>query len=194
MNLVNLGGIDHRTGVYYNYVETYGGGQGASERQDGMDGVHTHMTNTRNTPVEVIESSYPFRIDRYGLVPDSEGAGQYRGGLGMTREIVLLGEEAKFSLSGDRKNLAPWGVFGGQPAGTSSCVITHADGAQESTSSKVTMPLQKGDKITVVTPGGGGWGDPRLRDPESVRRDVHEGFVSLKRAQEIYGLKDIDHV
>ena len=112
MNLINVGGIDPRTGVYYNYVETYGGGQGALHNQDGMDGVHTHMTNTRNAPAEVIECSYPFRIERYGLVPDSEGAGQYRGGVGMTREIVTLAEETTFSLSADRRKIGPWGVFG----------------------------------------------------------------------------------
>ena len=190
MNLLNLGGIDTRTGVYYNYVETYGGGQGGSLHQDGMDGVHTHMTNTRNTPVEVIESSYPFRIDRYGLVPDSEGAGKHRGGLGMTREIVLLGEEAKFSLSGDRKNLAPWGVRGGQSAGTSRCDIIHEDGTTEHLPSKITKTVHRGDRIIVITPGGGGWGEPKDRDPEAVRRDVREGFVSRQRAKDAYGLED----
>ena len=191
MNLVNLGGIDPRTGVYYNYVETYGGGQGGSHSMDGMDGVHTHMTNTRNTPVEVIETSYPFRIERYGLVPDTEGAGQYRGGLGMTRQILLLGEEAKFSLSADRKNLAPWGVFGGLPASTSKCVIIHANGTQEQLPSKITKALAEGDRIIVVTPGGGGWGDPHKRSRQAIERDVAEGFISLKRAQEVYGLDKI---
>ena len=189
MNLVNLGGIDDRTGVYYNYVETYGGGQGASRRQDGMDGVHTHMTNTRNTPVEVIESSYPFRIERYGLVPDTEGAGRHRGGLGMTREIVLLGEEAKFSLSADRKNLPPWGAFGGQPASTSQCTLFNVDGTEEPLPSKVTKTVNRGDRIVIVTPGGGGWGDLGQRDPEAVRRDVHEGFISRRRAKEVYNVE-----
>jgi len=192
MNLMNLGGIDDRTGIYYNYVETYGGGQGGSRRQDGMDGVHTHMTNTRNTPVEVIESSYPFRIERYGLVPDTEGAGRHRGGLGMTREIVLLAEQAKLSLSADRKNLAPWGAFGGQAASTSKCILRHEDGTEELLPSKVTKTVHRGDRIVVVTPGGGGWGDPRQREPEAVRRDVQQGYVSPERAKEVYGLDDRD--
>ena len=189
MNLVNLGGIDPRTGVYYNYVETYGGGQGAAQDRDGMDGVHTHMTNTRNTPVEVIEASYPFQIERYGLIPDSEGAGKYRGGLGMTREITLTGGEAKFSLSADRAILPPWGVFGGKPARTSSCTIVGGDGKKRKLPSKITTTMHKGEKIIVMTPGGGGWGNPRRRSRKAIERDVQEGFISSARARKVYGLR-----
>src|SRR5690606_32859779 len=82
MNLLNIGGIDPRNGAYYNYVETYAGGQGAMHDIDGDDGVHTHLTNTRNAPVEVIESTYPLQVVRYGLIPDSEGPGEHRGGCG----------------------------------------------------------------------------------------------------------------
>ena len=168
MNLINVGGIDPRTGEYYNYVETYGGGQGALHNQDGVDGVHTHMTNTRNAPAEVIESSYPFRIEKYGLVPDSEGAGQFRGGMGMTREIVMLAEETKFSLSADRRDIGPWGVFGGQAAATSDCVVVSEDAIRRILPSKITTTLKKGDRLIIITPGGGGWGDPRKRDRTAV--------------------------
>ena len=85
MGLFTIGGLNPSTGQYYSYVETYGGGQGATYNQDGMDGVHTNMTNTRNTPVEVIEIAYPLRVERYGLVQDTDGAGRQRGGLGLTR-------------------------------------------------------------------------------------------------------------
>ena len=189
MNLVNLGGINPATGIYYNYVETYGGGQGAMQSQDGMDGVHTHMTNTRNTPVEVIEASYPFRVERYGLVPDSDGAGKYRGGLGMTREILLMGEEATFSLSADRKNVAPWGVFGGRDAGRSSCIIVSKDGKKRRLPSKITTRVVEGDRIVVVTPGGGGWGPPEERNRAAIERDIREGFISRRRAREVYGYR-----
>ena len=187
MNLVNLGGIDSRNGTYYSYVETYGGGQGASKHQDGMDAVHTHMTNTRNTPVEVIESSYPFMITRYGLVSNSEGPGQHRGGLGMTREIVLLADEARLTLSSDRQKLGPWGAFGGHAAGKSKCLMVSGDGKARHLPSKITTNLKRGDKIVVITPGGGGWGNPHKRNQKAVERDVREGFISLKRAKEIYG-------
>lgn len=188
MNLINVGGIDPRTGTYYNYVETYGGGQGALHNQDGMDGVHTHMTNTRNAPVEVIEQSYPFRIERYGLVPNSEGAGEYRGGMGMTREIVMLQDETRFSLSADRRKIGPWGVFGGLPGRTSDCVVVSQDGKRKRLPSKITTTLKKGDKVILVTPGGGGWGDPKKRDPNKVANDVREGLISSKRAKEVYGV------
>jgi N-methylhydantoinase B len=186
MNLVNVGGIHPRTGEYYNYVETYGGGQGALHSQDGMDGVHTHMTNTRNAPVEVIEATYPFQVTRYGLVPNSEGAGRFRGGTGMTRELIMLGEETKFSLSSDRREVHPWGVAGGKPGGTSDCVVTSANGKKRRLPSKITTTLARGDKLTIVTPGGGGWGDPRKRDPGAVAWDVKEGLISRKRAEEVY--------
>ena len=187
MNIVNLGGIDPRTDGYFSYVETYGGGQGASQTQDGMDGVHTHMTNTRNTPVEVLESSYPFQIERYSLVPDSDGAGQYRGGLGMTRQIVLLADEAKLSLSADRRSIGPWGVFGGSQAGTSDCVVVSENGARKRLPSKVTTTVKRGDRIIVTTPGGGGWGNPRKRSKEAIETDIREGFISRARAKMVYG-------
>ena len=188
MNLVNVGGIHPQTGEYYNYVETYGGGQGAARYQDGMDGVHTHMTNTRNAPVEIIEATYPFQIARYGLVPNSEGAGKFRGGLGMTREIIMLGDETKFSLGADRRKIGPWGVFGGRAAGTSDCVVVSVDGKRTQLPSKVTTTLVKGDRVIIVTPGGGGWEDPFHRDPEAVRRDVEKEYISVERAREEYGV------
>jgi len=188
MNLINMGGIHPRTGEYYNYVETYGGGQGAARYQDGMDGVHTHMTNTRNAPVEVIEATYPFQIGRYGLVPNTDGPGKFRGGLGMTRELVMLGEETKFSLSADRRRIGPWGVFGGRSGGTSDCVVTSADGTTRQLPSKITTALRKGDRVVIATPGGGGWGSPMERDPEAVRRDVEKEYISLERARAEYGV------
>jgi N-methylhydantoinase B len=189
MNLVNLGGIDSRNGVYYNYVETYGGGQGAMHNQDGMDGVHTHMTNTRNTPVEVIETAYPFRVEKYGLVPDSDGAGKYRGGLGITREIVMCGEEAILSLSADRKEIGPWGVSGGLSGGRSDCILVSKNGKRKHLPSKITTTLKKGDKVIFITPGGGGWGNPKKRSRKAVAHDVSEGFISGKKAELVYGYK-----
>lgn len=189
MNLFNIGGYDPRTGQLYSYVETYGGGQGAMHDQDGMDGVHSHMTNTRNAPVEVIEATYPLFVRRYGLVPDSEGPGRYRGGLGMTRELTVLSEHTTLTVSADRCRLRPWGLAGGQPGAPGRNLIIRADGTVvELSSAKVTTPIAPGDTAVTITPGGGGWGNPLERDPERVAWDVLEGFISPERARTVYGV------
>jgi N-methylhydantoinase B len=183
-----IGGVDPRSGQYYSYVETYGGGCGAMEDQDGMDGVHTNMTNTRNAPVEVIEIAYPLRVERYGLIPDSEGPGRSRGGLGMTREVTILDHDATITLSTERRKIRPWGLKGGQPGGPSDCWIVSSEGATEPLPSKVTRPVEPGTRVVLRTAGGGGYGPPHKRSPEKTRRDVLDGLISVERAKERYGV------
>ncbi|MBW1802138.1 MAG: hydantoinase B/oxoprolinase family protein [Deltaproteobacteria bacterium] len=187
-NLINIGGFNSRAGRLFNYIETYGGGQGALYCQDGMDGVHSHMTNTRNAPVEVLETTYPLRINRYGLIPDSEGPGLYRGGMGMMREITILELEATMTISSDRNKIRPWGVLGGKAASPAGCALSDKNGKKLSLRSKDTRKVSEGDTIVTMTSGGGGWGNPHDRDPEKVRWDVLEGLVSNARAREIYGV------
>jgi len=186
MNLLNIGGIDPRSGGYYNYIETYGGGQGAMQAQDGMDAVQNHMTNTRNAPVEAIEVAYPLRVEAYGLIADSEGPGAQRGGLGMRRSIHVLGNEVRLTLSSDRSEVAPWGLFGGQAAQPSRCLVVAPDGQQKRLPSKVTTFVEGGHTIVTETPGGGGWGEPHKRNPQLVCHDVIEGLISIERAREVY--------
>ena len=186
MNLLNIGGVDPRSGVLYNYIETYAGGQGAMHDLDGMDAIQNHMTNTRNAPVEAIEAAYPLLVERYGLLPDSEGAGRYRGGVGLTRVLRVLGADVKLTLSSDRAKVAPWGLFDGLPASPSRSAVVEPDGNTAPLPSKVTTTVESGRVIVTETPGGGGWGDPRTRDPEAVRSDVVEGLVSRERAKEVY--------
>lgn len=182
MNIVNVGGIDPRTGRHYNYVETYGGGQGAMHDLDGADGMHTHLTNTRNAAVEVIERAYPLEVLRYGLIPDSEGAGEHRGGCGMVRELRCLGETTRMSLGSDRRTFTPWGVDTDHRArGAHACVN------DKQIPTKVVTELHQGDVLKIETPGGGGWGDPRNRPPEGVQGDVDEGLISSERAKAVYG-------
>ena len=188
MSIFTIGGMDPRTGEYYSYVETYGGGHGAMENQDGMDGVHTNMTNTRNTPAEVIEIAYPLRVERYGLVKDSDGPGKSRGGLGMTREITILDHEATVTLGTERRKIPPWGLMGGKPGGSSDCSIISPEGKKKALPSKVTIRLDPGTRIVLKTAGGGGFGNPMERNPERVLRDVEEGLISVKRAKEQYGV------
>ncbi|MCA9249190.1 MAG: hydantoinase B/oxoprolinase family protein [Planctomycetales bacterium] len=186
MNLLNLGGIDPRSGEYYNYVETYAGGQGAFCDQDGEDGVHTHLTNTRNAPVEVIERSYPLEVVRYGLVPDSEGPGEFRGGCGMLRELRCLGERTTITIGADRRKFRPWGLAGGQAAAGAHCFVTTADGTRRELPTKVHATLAQDDRLLIQTPGGGGWGDPAQRDVNCLAADVAQGLITADRARQIY--------
>ena len=188
MNLLNVGGLHPRTGEYFQYIETYAGGQGAMHDQDGMDAVQNHMTNTRNAPVEAIEIAYPLRVEAYGLVPDTEGAGKHRGGVGMRRAIRVLGSEVMLTQSSDRRDVTPWGLFGGLEASGMRCTVVSPDGKPRDLPSKVTTYISGDHVIETQTPGGGGWGDPQERDVEAVRRDVVEGLVSPQRARDVYGV------
>ena len=191
MNLLNIGGTDPRSGILYNYIETYAGGQGAMHDADGMDAVQNHMTNTRNAPVESIEIAYPLMVETYGLVADSEGPGEYRGGVGVRRSLKIMDADVQLTLSSDRGNVAPWGLFGGHDAGTSSCTVVGPDGSEKRLPTKVTTRIAAGNVMTTETPGGGGWGEPMHRDVNAVRYDVSEGLVSVERARHIYRV-DID--
>ena len=181
-----FGGEHPRTGEYYCYLETLAGGYGARSRSDGPDAVQSHGQNTENAPVEELESNYPLRIDRYGLIPDSEGPGKFRGGLGIRRDY-LFPSETIFTILADRDRAGPHGLFGGQP-GSISVYALMRDGKETHLSSKSTVHLQPGDVISYRTSGGGGFEDPLLRDPERVLSDVADGKVSVERASRVYGV------
>tara|TARA_B100001750_G_scaffold193832_1_gene164945 strand:+ start:774 stop:2525 length:1752 start_codon:yes stop_codon:yes gene_type:complete len=185
MNLLNIGGTNPRNGVLYNYIETYAGGQGAMHDLDGMHAIQNHMTNTRNAPVEAIEAAYPLIVEKYALLPDSEGAGKYRGGVGLTRTLRTLGD-VQLTLSSDRASVPPWGLFGGEPAKPSKCEVIDSKGNKTGLPSKVTTSIPNDRVIVTETPGGGGWGFPSMRDPQDVRLDVLDGLVSIERARDVY--------
>jgi N-methylhydantoinase B len=188
MSIFTVGGVDPRNGEYYSYVETYGGGQGALVNQDGMDGVHVHMTNTRNTPTEVIEIAYPLRVERYALVPDSDGPGRFRGGLGLTREITAVDHEATMTIGTERRKIRPWGLMGGKPGGPSDSWLVPQGEERKPLPSKITTQVKPGTRVALKTAGGGGFGDSFERRPQDVCRDVMEGLVSLVRAKSEYGV------
>lgn len=188
MSIFTIGGMDPRSREYYSYIETYGGGQGALVDQDGMDGVHTNMTNTRNAPAEVIENAYPLRVERYGLIPDSDGPGKFRGGLGMTREITVVGHPATITIGTERRKIRPWGLLGGEPGGGSDCWIVSAQGEKKSLPSKVTTQVEPGTRIVLRTAGGGGYGSPLDRVPERVCQDVKDGLISVEKARDEYSV------
>ena len=117
MNNFTFGGIDPRTDQPFAYYETVSGGMGARPTMDGISGVHTHMTNSMNTPVEALEHSYPVRVVRYSLRPNSGGAGKHRGGDGVIREMKFL-TKAQVTVLSDRRKFSPYGLSGGQPGGS----------------------------------------------------------------------------
>ena len=141
------------------YYETVAGGQGARPSRDGQSGIHTGMTNTRNTPIEALHSHYPFRITRYTLRRGSGGSGRYRGGDGIERELVFHAP-ATLSLLGERRRNQPWGLAGGEPGATGEDWLLRAGGSKERLPGKVTIDVEPGDRLLVLTPGGGGWGPP----------------------------------
>jgi N-methylhydantoinase B len=159
MNNLTIGGIDDRSGaaIPFAYYETIAGGSGASALRDGVSGVHTHMTNSLNTPAEALEYSYPFRVTRYSLRDDSGGDGQHRGGDGIARELEML-TDTTVTLLSDRRRTRPYGLAGGGDGAPGRTVIQRADGTEEVMSSKGSARLRRGDRIRVETPGGGGWG------------------------------------
>ena len=153
------------------YYETIGGGGGATGDADGMDGVQVGMTNTLNTPVEVLEAEYPLTVERYALRPDTGGDGEHRGGLGLERSLTVE-RDATVSLLTERRRTRPKGIAGGGDGATGE---NRVDG--ESVPAKTTVDVAAGTTVTVRTPGGGGHGDPDDRRPEARERDRRNGYV-----------------
>jgi N-methylhydantoinase B len=158
MNNLTIGGMDPRTDEPFAYYETVAGGMGGRPTKDGISGVHTHMTNSLNTPAEALEHAYPLRLRRYSFRPGSGGEGLHRGGDGIIREIEVL-TDAAVTLLADRRLHGPYGLGGGNNGAAGRTVILRGDGSEEELSSKTSVQLRKGEKIRVETPGGGGWGE-----------------------------------
>jgi N-methylhydantoinase B len=159
------------------YLETIGGGSGARAGKDGLDGVHVHMTNTSNLPVEALEIEYPLTLLRYELVDGSGGPGRQRGGMGL-RRVYRAEADCRVRIDGARLLSQPWGLFGGLAGGKADIVLhggarpfDHGSGA-----------LRKGEVIEVIT----GYGPPAERTPDAVRRDIAEGRIDTATAREAY--------
>ena len=139
------------------YYETIAGGMGARPTKDGVSGVHTHMTNSLNTPAEALETAYPVRLHRYSLRANSGGRGQYKGGDGIVREIEVL-TDAQVTLLSDRRARGPYGLAGGSDGAPGKTMITRRDGSEEEIPGKTSVRLQAGARVRIESPGGGGWG------------------------------------
>ncbi|MDH3462832.1 MAG: hydantoinase B/oxoprolinase family protein [Acidimicrobiia bacterium] len=153
MNNVLIGSDD------FAYYETVAGGQGGRPTGPGQSGIQTGMTNTENTPIEALSTHYPFRVTRYRLRSGSGGAGLHPGGEGIEREIEFA-SDATLSLMGERRRNRPWGLKGGQPGAIGEDWLIKADGDRIRLRGKITLEVSGGDRLLVMTPGGGGWGSP----------------------------------
>jgi N-methylhydantoinase B len=157
MNNLTIGGLDSRTGKPFAYYETIAGGMGARPDRDGVSGIHTHMTNSLNTPVEGLEYFYPFRVRRYSYRAGSGGTGGYRGGDGLVREIELL-VPSQVTLLADRRVKGPYGLSGGESGACGRTTLIRSDGTREVLPGKCSVEVRAGDRIRVESPGGGGFG------------------------------------
>ena len=171
MNNITIGGIDPRTNKPFTFYETIGGGFGARFGLDGIDGIHSHMTNTMNTPIEEIEKRYPIMILKYSLRPNSGGLGKWRGGLGIERVYKVL-TRAILSVLGDRHKFPPWGLRGGLPGAPGEYVVIRKNGETIRLGSKDRIPLNPGDVVIIRTPGGGGYGNPVERSRDRYLEDI----------------------
>ncbi len=158
MNNIAMGRIDRSTATRWDYYETVAGGLGAGPNHPGLTAVHSHMTNTLNTPIESLEMHYPLRILRYAVREGSGGAGRHRGGDGIVREYQFL-QPAEVSLLSERRHFAPWGLAGGEAGASGRNLFNGREVA-----GKCTLQVAAGDRLTIMTPGGGGWG---ADEPES---------------------------
>ncbi len=156
MNNLTIGGIDGRTGQPYTYYETIAGGSGACPNQDGIPGIHTHMTNSLNTPIEALEYAYPFRVREYAYRRNSGGKGKSRGGDGIVRELELL-TPAQVTILSDRRLFPPYGLSGGSEGAKGRNMVVE-NGVERELPGKCTVQLESGALLRIETPGGGGWG------------------------------------
>lgn len=182
-----FGGLDPTTGEPFVYYELLIGGFGARPNKDGVDGLAACF-NTSNIPVEVVEATSPISIEQMGFVQDSPGAGKYRGGCGMRKDIRLLSGPVLLTNLSDRYKVGPWGLWGGGAGATGSATLAQ-DGTRRSLESKLTCHLEAGDLLEYTSSAAGGWGHPFDRDAERVLDDVLDGYVSERAAYETYGVK-----
>jgi N-methylhydantoinase B len=183
----SFSGIHPETGRRFTHIEIQGGGAGARPSKDGPDGQDLHLGRFMNTPVEAAEMENPIRIERYEFIPDSGGAGKYRGGISLRRDIRFL-TDVIWARYSDRQKFEPQGLFGGLPGSMGSLILNPATPQERTCKSKGVDQLKAGDLLSIRLPGSGGFGTPTERDPELVRWDVLNGKVSADSARRDYGV------
>ncbi len=184
LRVVALSGL--RDGNHWVHMEIMEGSYGGRSGLDGMDAVDTLYANTRNNPIEDIETHIPVRVDRYELREDAMAAGQWRGGIGAIREFTFL-DDAGFSLEGEGHAFEPWGFDGGQSGHKAHLKLLHTDGTSTSLPSKVPyFTVKAGETLVSTGPSGGGYGNPELRKRAAIDQDIADGLISLKTAKKLF--------
>jgi N-methylhydantoinase B len=189
--ILTLGGVDPRSGRRYVSYETVKGGYGARPNKDGINCIASGISNTMNTPVEIMETAFPVRIERYEVNPDSGGAGRYRGGCGAKRVWRMLEDaDATCALCMERMTSPPFGLLGGTAGAAAVVTLTTPDGVTRRLPSKGAFAAPAGSVVEMITPGSGGFGPVADRDPAAIGRDLVDGYVSAASAERDYGIAD----
>lgn len=190
---IALSGTDPVSRRFFLFNETLGGGSGATAQADGMDAVHVHITNSLNLPSEVLEHEFPLRVERYGLVEGSGGVGQWRGGLGILREVRTLCDGLVFSARSDGHLQGAAALEGGGDGGVGRLLRNAGTDKEGTLSSKASNLLMgSGETVRIETPGGAGFGDPAKRSTEALRDDILDGIISREAAIQAYGTERVN--
>lgn len=184
-----LGGRDPQKDRAFVHYEIFSGGTGARSGKDGVSATAFHLSNCKTAPIEIIESEFPTRVERFEMIADSGGAGRWRGGLGFLRDYRILADDVRFSMRTDKHAVAPFGIDAGHAGRHGACLVNLATPDEKSLPSRFgDHRLRKNDVVRVARPGGGGLGDPLGRPVDKVAEDVRQGYVSVERAATDYGV------
>ena len=184
-----LGGRDPQKDRAFVHYEIFSGGTGARSGKDGVSATAFHLSNCKTAPIEIIESEFPTRVERFEMIADSGGAGRWGGGLGFLRDYRILAGDVRFSMRTDKHAVAPFGIDAGHAGRHGACLVNFATPEEKSLPSRFgDHRLRKNDVVRVARPGGGGLGDPLGRPVDKVVEDVRQGYVSVERAATDYGV------
>jgi len=184
-----LGGRDAGTNRAFVHYEIFSGGTGARAGKDGVSATAFHLSNCKTAPIEIIESEFPTRVERFEMIADSGGAGEWRGGLGFVRAYRILADEVRFSMRTDKHDIEPFGSSCGLAGGKGACIVDSGTNIEKRLPSRFgDYRLQTNDLVRIERPGGGGLGDPLRRPVDKVVDDARQGYVTVERARTDYGV------
>jgi N-methylhydantoinase B len=185
--VITFGGVDPRSQQRYVSYESVKGGFGARPIKDGINAVASTVSNMMNTPIEILEMSFPLRVEEYALVPDSGGAGKYRGGLGVRRVWQVLGHQSHAAVCCERSVTPPFGLEGGGTGAPARIEMIPPHGNARKLNSKGGFLVPPGGRVVIEAPGSGGFGDPAARDRARLCEDLADGYVTRAAARRDYG-------